>query len=150
LSGLGLPSNVIWSTAGTISVSGFWTGGPGAAGTIEPIAMAVNTSAVWTTVSPFFGSPWLGPGGGPLTGSKPVNSLTANVIGGNLSLGVQSILMLDDPIGAGGNSMNLPTSLHLSVTLTPVEVPEPSTFALAGTAVVGVLAVWKRRARGRC
>jgi hypothetical protein len=146
---LGLPSSLTWSTTGTISVLGSWMAGPSQFLSIEPIAIAYDPGKVsWTNVSPFFGSPHSGPGSGTLFGSAGVSSLTANVSSGQLLLGMQTILLLNDPVGFGGAQMHLPSSLHLSVTLTPVPVPEPSGLALG---VLGLAACagcyWRRRRR---
>jgi hypothetical protein len=145
--GLGLPSNVAWSTAGTISVTGIWAAGPNEFVAIEPIAIVFDpTPSTWGSASPFFGATGTGPGGGPLAGSQSVSSLTSYVSGGQLVVGMQSILLLEDPAGAGGASMVLPSSLHLSVTMTPVPVPEPSSWALAaGGLVVAAVVVRRRR-----
>jgi PEP-CTERM motif len=141
---LGLPSSLIWSTSGSISVSGLWAAGPGQSVAIEPIAIVYDPSfSTWGSASPFFGATGTGPGGGPLLGSQSVTSLTPYVSGGQLTVGMQAILLLNDPAGVGGASMNLPSSLHLSMTLEPVEVPEPGTLLLAAIGIVS--APWWRR-----
>lgn len=146
--GLGLPTNTTWSTAGTISVTGLWTAGPGGFVSIEPTAVVYDTSASnWIQASPFFGSPHSGPGAGPIAASQLVNPLAPYVTGGQLEVGMQAILLLSDIAGAGGNSMNLPSSLHLSLTLTPVPVPEPSSLVMACLALAGGAAAVARRSR---
>ncbi|MBL9124961.1 MAG: PEP-CTERM sorting domain-containing protein [Planctomycetaceae bacterium] len=136
--GLGLPSNLTWSTSGNISVFGSWAAGPGGSVAMEPIAIVYDPSAPgWTTASPFFGANGTGPGSGPLVGSKAVSSLTPYVSSGQLVVGMQTILLLNDIPGAGGNSMNLPSSLHLSMTLTPVPEPSGLALALVGLASLG-------------
>lgn len=134
--GLGLPANFTWSTAGTISVNGPWSAGAASFVAIEPAAIAFDSVlTTWDQASPFFGATGTGPGGGLLIGSQSVTPLTNYVAAGQLSVGVQTILQLKDPLAVGGNIMHLPTSLHLSITMTPV--PEPSTLALAASAVAG-------------
>ncbi len=141
---LGLPSNLSWATSGSISVNGLWSALPNQFVAIEPIAIVYDPSLTsWTNASTFFGANGTGPGSGPLIGSAPVSALTPYVSGGQLTVGMQAILLMNDPAGAGGASINLPTSLHLAVTLTPV--PEPSSFMLAALAVTGCsIRRWRR------
>lgn len=140
---LGLPSSLTWSTSSTISVNGLWAAGPGQSVAIEPIAIVYDTSSTsWISASPFFGSNGTGPGSGLLLGSAPVSALTPYVTAGQLTVGMQAILLMRDIAGSGGASMHLPTSLHLSITMTPVPVPEPSSFVLAALAAASC-AFWK-------
>ena len=60
---------------------------------------------------------------------------------------MQAILKMDDPLAVGGASMHLPTSLHLTLDLTPIPVPEPSTLSLAGTTLAGGAALFANRLR---
>ena len=146
--GLGVPASLQWSTAGTISVSGVWSAGPASIVAIEPTAIVYDPGfSTWGQASPFFGANGTGPGGGPLVGSQAVNSLAPYVTAGQVTVGMQAILILEDPLGVGGASMNLPTSLHLSMTLTPVPVPEPSSLAMACLALAGGAAAVYRRGR---
>lgn len=146
--GLGVPASLQWSTAGTISVFGLWNAGPASFVAIEPTAIVYDPGfATWGQASPFFGANGTGPGSGPLIGSQTVNSLAPYVTAGQVNVGMQAILILDDLIGVGGASMNLPTSLHLSMTLTPVPVPEPSSLAMACLALAGGAVAVARRGR---
>lgn len=143
--GLGLPTSLSWSTSGSMSITGLWTAGaPGQVIGIEPIAIVYDPGlSQWTVASAFFGDNNNSlPGGGPLFATEPVNSLTPYVSGGNLTVGMQSILLMKDLVGAAGLSLNLPTSLHMSVTLTPV--PEPSTWVLGAFGVPALIALARR------
>jgi hypothetical protein len=148
--GLGVPASLMWSTAGTISIIGPWSAGAASFVAIEPTAIVFDPGAsTWGQASPFFGANGTGPGGGLLVGSKAVNSLTPYVSAGQVSVGMQTILIMKDPLAVGGALMHLPTSLHMSVTLTPVPVPEPSTLALAGAGLVAGGAIVANRLRQR-
>jgi hypothetical protein len=142
--GLGVPASLLWASSGTISVTGVWSAGPASFVAIEPTAIVFDPSVpTWGQASPFFGANGTGPNSGPLVGSQAVNSLTPYVSAGQVTLGMQAILIMQDQFGAGGALMNLPTSLHLSVNLTPVPVPEPSTLALALVGLLGLFAYRK-------
>ena len=146
--GLGVPASLQWSTAGTISVTGVWSAGPASFVAIEPTAIVYDPGFLtWGQASPFFGANGTGPGGGPLIGSQTVSSLAPYVTSGQVTVGMQAILILDDLIGVGGASMNLPSSLELSMTLTPVPVPEPSSLAMACLALAGGAVAVARRSR---
>lgn len=146
--GLGVPASLMWSTSGSISVSGLWGAGPSSFVAIEPTAIVYDPGfSTWGQASPFFGANGTGPGGGPLVGSQTVNSLTPYVSGGQVTVGMQTILKMKDPLAVGGAQMHLPTSLHLTMDLTPIPVPEPSSLSLAITAIAGSAAIFASRLR---
>ncbi len=148
--GLGVPASLMWATSGTIAVTGTWSAGPASFVAIEPTAIVFDPSfSTWGQASPFFGANGTGPGGGPLIGSQSVNSLTPYVSAGQVTVGMQAILLMKDPIGVGGALMQLPSSLHLSVNLTPIPVPEPSSLMLAAAALAGIAATLVSRSRLR-
>jgi hypothetical protein len=146
--GLAGLSSASW-TGGTVSITGSWaktvtTDGVG----IEPTATVWNGSN-WIQAAPFFGGLLGGPLSGPIAASAPVNALTPYVIGGNLSLGFETILLLSNQDAVPGELLVLPGSLHFNVTLAP---QDPSTIPAPGviwlfTSGLGLLALGRRQRR---
>ena len=144
----GLPAAPAWATTGNASVNGTaMAAGTNQSFTVEPIVIVWDPiAAAWDNASFFFGA---GGGGNPapvvIASSTPVFPLGPFISGGELMIGFQTILRLEDQGGNGGVFIDLPTSLDLSVGLTPV--PEPTTLAyLAMGLLTGSLA---RRSRSR-
>ena len=100
--------------------------------------------------SNFFGG--IPPGlSGPFSASASVVNLTPYVFGGgNLRVGVETILLLNNLDGIGGDQIYLPTSLELTMHLSDPAPPAQS--VPAPLAALGAAAGWgwSRRLRRRC
>ena len=107
---------------------------------IEPIVTVLNGTS-WTAASTFFGGMPAGLAG-PINASTAVNPLTPSIAGGNLTVGFEVILGLNNIDGIAGDAIILPSSLHLSLQSTPVPGPLPA---------VGAVVAWNssRRIRRR-
>jgi hypothetical protein len=141
----GLGTAAAWTSAGVVSVTGIATLGAGHTMAIEPIVTVYDpTSSTWVAGSTFFGAGGNGASFG-ISDSTAVFPLSPYISGGQLSIGMQTILLLRDPTGAGGGSIHLPTSLHLKATIRPV--PEPSTLRCLALAIGWGLASSGRRAK---
>lgn len=144
--GLPVSSTAVWS--GTLSVNGNYirTSVNDILG-IEPIATVYDSgSSTWVPASTFFGGI---PGGlsGPFSASTTVSSLTPYVYGGgNLRVGVETILLLNNLDGTGGDLINLPTSLELKMRLQEPAQNVPAPLAGLGAATGWC---WSRRLRRR-
>jgi len=152
--GLPLLSTATWSGAASISGSSCRTSlGDGLF--IEPAATVYDPgSAAWIQASPFFGGM---PAGlcGPIAASATVNPLTSYISGGNLMVGFEVILGLNnsDSFGVGspvppGDFINLPTSLELNLRYQPASGPPPVPGPLPAA---GLAMAWRlaRRMRQR-
>lgn len=136
-------------TGGTVSATGTWaktiiTDSVG----IEPIATVWNGTN-WSPASPFFGGVLGGPLSGTIAASAPVTALAPYVVGGTLSLGLETILLLNNQDATAGENLVLPGSLHFNVTLAPSDpsgtVPLPAAFWLFATGTAVLLAASRRR-----
>jgi hypothetical protein len=87
---------------------------------------------------------------GPFSDSISVIPLSYYVAGGNLRVGVETILKLGNLDGLGGDLINLPTSLELTMHLSDPAPPAPA--VPAPLAALGAAAGWgwSRRLRRRC
>lgn len=143
-----------------VSSTATWSGSLSAAGTymrtnlndilgIEPIATVYDSgSLTWVAASSFFGGI---PGGlsGTFLTSTSVNNLSPYIFGGgNLRVGVETILLLNNLDGLGGDQIVLPTSLDLKMRL---QDPVPPSTVPAPLAGLGAAAGWgwSRRLRRR-
>jgi hypothetical protein len=133
----GLGSPTLWSTTGLATLSGTVTlpNTDQAAGTGESVVIVYDPVATsWVSGSPILSGGAVGdfPGGPiyPIAASSGISPLGSYVSGGQLVVGLQAGPAMIDFNGAGGVSLNLPTSLHLSVILRPV--PEPGSLMLLG------------------
>ena len=145
-----------------ISSTAVWSGIISAIGTyarsnindvlgIEPIATVFDSGITsWVPASNFFGG--IPPGlSGPFSASASVVNLTPYVFGGgNLRVGVETILLLNNLDGIGGDQIYLPTSLELTMRLQDPAPPAPA--VPAPLAAFGAAAGWgwSRRLRRRC
>jgi hypothetical protein len=145
-----------------ISSTAVWSGIISAIGTyarsnindvigIEPIATVFDSVMIsWVPASNFFGG--IPPGlSGPFSASTSVVNLTPYVFGGgNLRVGVETILLLNNFDGIGGDQIYLPTSLELTMRLQDPAPPAPA--VPAPLAALGAAAGWgwSRRLRRRC
>ena len=145
-----------------ISSTAVWSGIISAIGTyarsnindvigIEPIATVFDSGITsWVPASNFFGG--IPPGlSGPFSASASVVNLTPYVSGGgNLRVGVETILLLNNLDGSGGDQIYLPTSLELTMRLQDPAPPAPA--VPAPLAALGAAAGWgwSRRLRRRC
>ena len=147
--GLPVSSTAIWS--GILSAIGTYTrtnlndvlG-------IEPIATVFDSgTSSWVAASTFFGGIPPGPSG-PFSASTSVANLTPYVYGGgNLRVGVETILLLRNLDGIGGDQILLPSSLELTMRLQDPAPPAPNVpapFAALGAAAGWG---WSRRLRRR-
>ena len=149
---VGLPggSTAIWS--GVLSANGTYNRTTaGEILGIEPIATVFDSGITsWVPASNFFGG--IPPGlSGPFSASTSVVNLTPYVFGGgNLRVGVETILLLRNLDGIGGDQINLPTSLELTMHLQDPAPPAPN--VPAPLAALGAAAGWgwSRRLRRRC
>lgn len=147
--GLPISSTAVWS--GILSAVGTYarTNVNDVLG-IEPIATVFDSgSTSWVPASNFFGG--IPPGlSGPFNVSTSVNNLTPYVYGGgNLGVGVETILLMNNLDGVGGDQILLPTSLELTMTLrdpSPSAPDVPAPLAVPGVAAAGA---WSRRLRRR-
>ena len=146
--GLPVASTASWS--GAASIAGFFNKTSVGDGLfIEPSVTAqLPLSTTWVQASPFFGG--LGPGlAGPFAASTAVNTLSAFIDpSGNLTVGYEFILGLNNADLTGGDFINLPSSLELKIRYdassgAPVPVPLP----LLGAPVAFS---FSRRLRRRC
>lgn len=143
-----------------VSSTATWSGSLSAAGNytrtnlndilgIEPIATVYDSgSLTWVAASSFFGGI---PGGlsGTFLTSTSVNNLSPYIFGGgNLRVGVETILLLNNLDGLGGDQIVLPTSLDLKMRL---QDPVPPSTVPAPLAGLGAAAGWgwSRRLRRR-
>jgi hypothetical protein len=148
--GLPVSSTAVWS--GIISAIGTYArSNVNDVIGIEPIATVFDSGITsWVPASNFFGG--IPPGlSGPFSASTSVVSLTPYVFGGgNLRVGVETILLLNNLDGSGGDQINLPTSLELTMRLQDLTPPAQS--VPAPLAALGAAAGWRwsRRLRRRC
>ncbi len=152
--GLPISSTAVWS--GVLSAIGTYarTSVNDVLG-IEPIATVFdNGSSSWVAASTFFGG--IPPGlSGPFSANTSVANLTPYVFGGgNLRVGVETILLMNNLDGIGGDQINLPTSLELTMRLRDPSPPTPN--VPAPLAALGAAAGWgwsrrlRRRQAGPC
>lgn len=131
----GLPglSTATWSGAASVTGTACRTS-PSDSLYIEPIATVYDPgSSSWIAASTFFGGT---PLCGAIAASAPVNPLTPYISGGNLSVGFEAILGLNNVDLVGGDGINLPTSLHFKLRYDsrgPAAAPAP--LPMAGAAV---------------
>jgi hypothetical protein len=148
--GLPVSSTAVWS--GVISAIGTYNRTTlGETLGIEPIATVFDSGITsWVAASNFFGGIPLGLSGS-FSASTSVVNLTPYVSGGgNLRVGVETILLLNNLDGIGGDQINLPTSLELTMRLQ--DPAPPSQNVPAPLAALGAAAGWgwSRRLRRRC
>jgi hypothetical protein len=148
---VGLPGCTSCSWSGSIFVNGNYSRtAPTDFLGIEPIATVYDyTQSSWVPASNFFGGI---PGllSGPFFASTSVIPLAPYVSGGNLRVGVETILLLNNTDGLGGDLINLPTSLELTMRIQDPASPAPA--VPAPLAALGAAAGWgwSRRLRRRC
>jgi len=147
--GLPVSSTAVWS--GILSAIGTYTRtNLNDVLAIEPIATVFDSgTSSWVAASNFFGG--IPPGlSGPFSASTTVANLTPYVYGGgNLRVGVETILLLRNLDGIGGDQILLPSSLELTMRLQDPAPPAPSVpapFAALGAAAGWG---WSRRLRRR-
>lgn len=147
--GISLAPSVNWTTSGSVTATGLMTAGsatsPGLGDfvAIEPIVNVYDTNiTTWTNGSFFFGgSAGVAPGTTvPFAYAQPTLPLLPYVsTSGDLTIGIESILILNDESNSGG-IIHLPNSLHLNVLIAPI--PEPAT---ATTLLAALLTITRRR-----
>jgi len=147
--GLPVSSTAVWS--GILSAIGTYTRtNLNDVLAIEPIATVFDSgTSSWVAASNFFGG--IPPGlSGPFSASTTVANLTPYVYGGgNLRVGVETILLLRNLDGIGGDQILLPSSLELTMRLQDPAPPAPNVpapFAALGAAAGWG---WSRRLRRR-
>lgn len=141
-------SNASWS--GLLSVNGTYNRTTtGEIVGIEPIATVFDSGLTsWVAASNFFGG--IPPGlSGPFSASTSVVSLTPYIFGGNLRVGVETILLLRNLDGIGGDQINLPTSLELTLQLRDQAPPAPNVPAPLAALGAATGWDWSRRLRRR-
>jgi hypothetical protein len=147
--GLPISSTAVWS--GVLSAIGTYarTNVNDLLG-IEPIATVFDSgSTSWVAASSFFGG--IPPGlSGPFSVSTSVNNLTPYVYGGgNLRVGVETILLMNNLDGVGGDQILLPTSLELKMRLSDPAAPVPPVPAPLAVPGAAAAWAWSRRLRRR-
>jgi hypothetical protein len=148
--GLPISSTAVWS--GIISANGTYArSNINDVIGIEPIATVFDSVMIsWVPASNFFGG--IPPGlSGPFSASTSVVNLTPYVFGGgNLRVGVETIMLLNNLDGIAGDQIYLPTSLELTMRLQDPAPPAPA--VPAPLAALGAAAGWgwSRRLRRRC
>ncbi len=148
--GLPLISTAAWS--GVINVNGtYMRTSLGDVLGIEPIATVFDSGILsWVPASNFFGGIPAGLSG-PISASTSVTPLTPYIFGGgNLGVGIETILLLHNLDTIGGDKINLPTSLELTMRLQ--DPAPPAQKVPAPLAALGAAAGWgwSRRLRRRC
>jgi len=148
--GLPISSTAVWS--GVLSAIGTYarTSANDVLG-IEPIATVFDSgSSSWVAASTFFGG--IPPGlSGPFSATTSVANLTPYVFGGgNLRVGVETILLMNNLDGLGGDLINLPTSLELTMRLRDPSPPAANVPAPLATLGAAAGWGWSRRQRRRC
>lgn len=142
----GLPglSTATWSGGASITGSACRTGVSDSL-FIEPIATVYDPgSSTWIPSSTFFGGT---PICGSISASAPVVPLTAYISGGNLIVGFEAILGLNNVDLLAGDTINLPTSLEMNLRYSNGGTPPvPAPLPWAGAAAAWSLA---RRFRHR-
>lgn len=167
-SSISLPANEyvyvnLWETFTSLPIASTasWTGVASITGSfnktslgdglfIEPIVTAYDATLTnWVAASTFFGG--LGPGlAGPIAASTPVASLSSYIDPfGNLSVGYEFILGLNNADVIGGDLINLPTSLELKLRYdaSASGAPVPGPLSLLGAPVAYR---FSRHLRRRC
>ncbi len=163
ISSIALPANEyvyldIWETFTGLPglATATWSGGASVSGSacrtgvsdglfIEPIATVYDPgSSTWIPSSTFFGGT---PMCGTISASAPVAPLTAYISGGNLIVGFEAILGLNNVDLIAGDTINLPTSLEMNLRYSTAGTPPvPAPLPWAGVAAGWSLA---RRLRQR-